>query len=463
MIMALLVTAAALVFAKGGSQSGTAANTVRVLAAISGGKDDPENLLFQEALSKAIGFTVIWEKPPSYDQVLMQKLGAGEAYDLIYVGQTDMYKFVNQGILTDLTSRLTNSPVIKSNYPAGELAKIAVNGKYYGGFNKLEVFTLPNVNKAITDKAGVDLSKLNTLDDYYAMLKAVKDYKENSEGIKPYYPFYIYMPDIWDLQPWFSSLGLRRGVFRDPSGKKYAPYTTAQAEPVWEWLAKLYQEGLIDPTSFTGRTTDMRNKMWQSQEIALDVDWVAWTGLYNSNAKVAGTYPNTVNVVGLPGVKGPSGKYFLEQGGASLWGIPVNAKNPEGAFKIIEYFATKEGGLLLSAGIEGHDYTLQNGKVVLSETGISHAKDHGAPFPISTQFDFTVLGAMNPGVMESYAVGKQNDAAIEPMGYNNGDLEVRQFFDIVSKWMTDCMMGRIDPASAIKSAADELRSKRIID
>ncbi|WP_293908573.1 extracellular solute-binding protein, partial [Sphaerochaeta sp. UBA5836] len=80
-------------------------------------------------------------------------------------------------------------------------------------------------------------------------------------------------------------------------------------------------------------------------------DWAAWTGLYNNNARTAGTYPAKVNVVGLPGTKGPSGKYMLEQGGASLWAIPANAKNPDEAFKIIEYMATKEGALLLSAGI----------------------------------------------------------------------------------------------------------------
>ncbi|MDR0554264.1 MAG: extracellular solute-binding protein [Treponema sp.] len=460
---ALLLALPALIFAGGSQAKQSAAGEIKVLAAISGGKDDAENELFQEALSKALGVKVIWEKPASYDQALMQKLGAGEAYDLIYLGQTQMYTFVQQGILTDLTSRLNNSAVIKANYPAGELDKIAINGRYYAGFNKLEVFTLPNVNKAVTDKAGIDLSKLATLDDYYNMLKAVKNYKENTEGVKPYYPFYIYMPDIWDLQPWFSSLGLRRGVYKDAGGKKYAPYVTPQAAPVWEWLAKLYQEGLIDPTSFTGRTSDMRNKMWQSQEIVMDVDWVAWTGLYNNNAKVAGDYPAKVNVVGLSGTRGPSGKYFLEQGGASLWGVPVNAKNPDGGFKIIEYFATKEGGLLLSAGIEGHDYALQGGRAALTETGISHSRDHGAPFPISTQFDFAILGDLNPGVMESYAIGKRNDVAVEPMGYNNGDLDTRQFYDIVSKWMTDCMMGRLKAAEALNSAAEELRSRKIID
>lgn len=466
MVLALALPAAA--FAAGGSDAGKAAapakGPVRVLSNVSGGKTDEENKLFEAAVRKATGLEVVWEKvPASYDQVLMQKLGAGEAYDLIYITQFQMYTLARQGAILDLTDRIAKSAVYKENVAAAELEKISYNGKYYAGFNKLEVFPLPNVNKAVTDKAGVDLTKLETLEDYYQMLKKVKAYMETTGGRKPYYPYFAYMTDIWDLQPWFSSVGLRRGVFVDSNGKKYAPYVDAAAKPVWEWLAKLYAEGLMDPASFTGKTGDMRNKMWQSQDIVLDSDWAAWTGLYNNNARTAGTYPEKVNVVGLPGVKGPSGKYLLEQGGASLWAIPANAKNADGAFAVIEYLATKDGGLLLSAGIEGHDYAMKDGKIEYTEEGLKHARDHGAPFPISTKFDLSILGPMNPGVLESVSIGKRPDVSVAPMGFANGELDARQFYDVMSKWMTECVMGKLDAAAAMKGAADELRSRKIID
>ncbi|GAB1481810.1 hypothetical protein MASR2M78_06250 [Treponema sp.] len=464
----LALTLSAVVFAAGGADTGKSdapsQGPVRVLSNVSGGKTDEENKLFEAAIRKATGLEVVWEKvPASYDQVLMQKLGAGEAYDLIYITQFQMYTLARQGAILDLSDRIAKSTVYKENVPATELEKILYNGKYYAGFNKLEVFPLPNVNKAITDKVGVDLSKLETLDDYYQMLKKVKVYMEKTEGRKPYYPFFAYMTDVWDLQPWFSSAGLRRGVFVDSNGKKYAPYVNADAKPVWEWLTRLYAEGLMDPASFTGKTGDMRNKMWQAQDIVMDSDWAAWTGLYNNNAKTAGTYPAKVNVVGLPGVKGPSGKYLLEQGGASLWAIPANAKNADGAFSVMEFLATKEGGLLLSAGVEGHDYKLNNGKIEYTEEGLKHARDHGAPFPISSKFDLSILGPMNPGVLESVSIGKRPDVNVAPMGFANGALDARQYYDVMSKWMTECIMGKTDAATAIQGAADELRSRKIID
>ncbi|WP_320121843.1 extracellular solute-binding protein [uncultured Sphaerochaeta sp.] len=450
------------VFAQGQMDKSTV--EVKVLAGVTGGKDEAENKLFEAEMEKATGLNITWEKVPSgYDQVLMQKLGAGEQYDLIYLNQFQMYTLAKQGALTDLTDRMKDSQVYADNVDKAELEKIGLNGKYYAGFNKLEVFPLVNVNKAITDKVGIDLDSLDTLDEYYQMLKKVKTYMETTEGKKPYYPFFTYMPDIWDLQPWFSSAGLRRGVFVDASGKKYAPYVDSKAKPVWEWLAKLYKEGLMDPTSFTGKTGDMRSKMWQSQDIVMDVDWAAWTGLYNNNARTAGTYPAKVNVVGLPGTKGPDGTYMLEQGGASLWAIPSNAKNPDEAFEILEYMATKEGGLLLSAGIEGHDYTMKNGKIEYTEIGKSHAKDHGAPFPISTQFDLSLLGEMNPGVLDSVAIGQRDDVEVAPMGYANGELDARKYYDIMSKWMTDCIMGKMSADAAITGAEKELRANKLID
>lgn len=53
----------------------------------------------------------------------MQKLSAEESYDLIYFNQFLMYKFAKDGILQDLTDRISKSSVLKENYPAGELEK----------------------------------------------------------------------------------------------------------------------------------------------------------------------------------------------------------------------------------------------------------------------------------------------------------------------------------------------------
>jgi len=461
--MGLLLLSSAL-FANGDKETSQEKPNIRVLSNVSGGKDDQENAKFQDAISKGTGLNITWEKvPANYDQVVMQKLGAGEQYDLVYLTQFQMYTLAKQGALLDLTDRIKNSTVYQENVDPSEIDKIRYNDKVYAGFNKLEVYPLVNVNKAVTDKLGIDLNSLDSLAAYEDMLVKVKDYMENTEGRKPYYPFYIPIKKVWDMQPWFSVVGARSGVYKDASGKKYAPFLEPNAEPVWTWLAGLYKKGLIDPASFTGSTGDMRKKMWQAQDIVLDSDWAAWTGLYNNNAKNAGTYPDKVNVIGLPGLKNPDGYYMLEQGDASLWAIPANAKHPDEAFKIIEYLATAEGGKLLTLGIEGYDYTMENGKVVLTDIGTAHSKDHGAPFPISKNFDLSLLEPMNPGTKESVAIGKRSDVKVATMGYANGELDAAKYKEILAKWMSECFLGNTDAATAMKNAKSEMKTAGLID
>jgi hypothetical protein len=95
---------------------------------------------------------------------------------------------------------------------------------------------------------------------------------------------------------------------------------------------------------------------------------------------------------------------------------------------------------------------VKDGKLEFTETGLAHGKDHGAPFPISTKFDLNTLGTMNPGVRESVAIGKRADVVVAPMGYADGQLDARQYYDIMSKWMSDCIM-QGQAADAIKGAA----------
>ncbi|MDP3178038.1 MAG: hypothetical protein Q8M76_09050, partial [Spirochaetaceae bacterium] len=112
---------------------------------------------------------------------------------------------------------------------------------------------------------------------------------------------------------------------------------------------------------------------------------------------------------------------------------------------------------------ESYDYYLQDGQIVYTENGKAHAKDHGAPIPISSAFDMTQLGSMNPGFLESLAVGKRADVYVAPMGFANGKIDARAYYDVMAIWMTDCIMGKISADAGIKGAADELRAKKIID
>jgi putative aldouronate transport system substrate-binding protein len=430
-----------------------AEGTVKIMSANTGGKDEAEMKLFAEALSQVTGLTVEIEKPASdYDKVLMQKLSGGETYDLIYVTASQYSNLVDQGALMDITDRVNGSEILTGNVDPAEWKDITIDGKIYAGFNKKEIHRVVALNNTLLKKAGIDYKKIEpTMDGYYDVMKKLKDNSQDPD----FYPFDAILSETYDLQPWMAAEGLKNGVVLDTSGKRFAPYAEEEAAPVWEWFKKLYDEGLLDPASFVDKTKDMRAKMGaSSQKTAVTADWTAWVGLHNANATAGGISPEDYEVVSLPGLKTPDGSYMLVKGSASLFAVPANAKNPDGAMKVLEYFATQEGGNLLSTGISGHDYTGTEGKFELTETGAQHANDHGAPFPIYK--DFKPIFGFNPGVEE--ALSYSNYATIDMIIPNEKDYK-----EIVGKWGIKIIKGEVSSSDGLSGMRKELVDRKVTD
>lgn len=431
----------------------SASGKVKMMAQVTGGKDDAEMKLFEEALSKATGLEVSIEKPPSdYPKVLMQKLQGGEKYDLVYCGMGEYVSLVEQGALMDLTDRIAASEIFQNNIDPQELTDITIDGKIYAGFNKKEVHRAVGLNKVDLEKVGIDYKTIEpTLDGYYNVFKKLREANPSPD----YYPLNMVMSEAYDMQPWFASQGLKNGVSIDPAdGKRYCAYATDEAAPVYEWFKKLYDEKLLDPAAFVDATKDMRGKMGAaSHKTSVSVDWAAWIGLHNANAISGGVKPEDYEIVSLPGTKTPDGSYMLVKGGASLFGIPANAENPDAAFKILEFFATQEGGELLSVGIEGNDFNKEGDKYVLTEAGTAHGSDHGAPVPIFKDFKNPI--GFNPGVEEALSYGEYAtvDMALDENTYKK----------VVGKWAVQMTNGTVSVADGIKGLHDELMSLKFID
>jgi putative aldouronate transport system substrate-binding protein len=430
-----------------------ASGTVRIMMNVTGGKDEAEMKLFQQALSDATGLDVQIEKPASdYTTILMQKLNGGEKYDLIYIGAGDYMNLIGQDALLDITDRVKASEILTNNIDASEWADITVDGKVYAGFNKKEVHRVVALNNVMLKNAGIDYKTITpTLDGYYDVFKKLKEASTDNE----FYPLNAVMADAWDLQPWMAAVGMKSGVVIDADGKKYAPYSTDEAAPVWEWFKKLYDEKLLDPGAFVDKSNDMRSKMSAaSMKTAVTVDWAAWVGLHNANALAGNVTSEAYEVVSLPGVQTPDGSYMLCKGGASLFGVPANATNVDGAIKILEYFATQEGGELLSVGIKDNDYTVDGGKYVLTETGKAHANDHGAPFPIKKDFEHPI--GYNPGVEEAVSYGEY--ATIDLSIPNEGDYKAT-----VGKWGIQIVKGEVPVLEGLEGMRNELVALGVTD
>lgn len=427
--------------------------TVKIMSGVTGGKDEEETKLFAQALSEATGLNVVIEKPASdYDKVLMQKLSGGEKYDLIYVSVSQYDKLVKQGALMDITDRVQASRILTGNVDPKEWEDITIDGRIYAGFNKKEVHRVVALNNTMLKEAGIDYKTIEpTMEGYYQVFKSLKDNSSDPD----FYPFNTILSETWDLQPWMAAAGLKNGIVLDDAGKKYAPYAEDAAAPVWEWFKRLYDDGLMDPSAFVDKTKDMRAKMGAaSLKTAVCADWVAWVGLHNINALSADISADEYEIVSLPGLKTPDGSYMLAKGGASLFAVPANSENPDGAVRVLEYFATQEGGDLLSSGIEGYDYTGIPGNYQLTETGKQHGSDHGAPFPIYK--DFEPMFGYNPGIEE--ALGYGGYASVDMVIPNESDYK-----EIVGKWGIKMIKGELSSTDGLREMRKELVDRKVTD
>lgn len=423
-------------------------DAVQILTSVTGGKDEEEMGVFEDKLGELAGYPVEMEQPASdYNTVLLQQLRAGgEGLDLIYFDQSQMYDLIEQGALLDITEHVENSEILSNNVPQEEWDGIEVDGSYYAGFNKQEVHRVVNVNQEILDEHGLELEE-ESLEGYYNLFQEMKDSVDNEN----FYPLNAVISDVWDIQPWMAAEGLVSGVVEDENGNQTVPYASDEAVVVWEWLAQLFEEGLLDPSSLTDDSTAMRNK-FQSGDTGVVVDWIAWTGLYNANAQ--DDYPENFNAVPAGGAQTPDGEYILSKGGASLWGIPASSDNVEGAIAVLETFATQEGGELLSVGIEGHDYEVENGEYVLTEVGEDHGNDHGAPFPIYKDFQMPV--ELNPGVEEGLEFFEY--AEVPTMGP-----ETTEANEIIAEQAILILQGDVSAAEGVENMQNNLRDSGIID
>ena len=431
----------------------SAGGTVKMLVSVTGGKDDEEMQLFEQAMEEATGLDIQIEKPASdYDQVMMQKLSGGEVYDLIYVGASQYASLVDQEALMDITDYVKNSEILTNNIDQSEWDDITIDGKIYAGFNKKEVHRVVALNNTLLKKAGIDYKSIEpTMDGYYEVFQKMKEVSETDN----FYPFNVVMKEAWDLQPWFSAVGLKTGVQLNEDGKKYVPISTDEAAPVWEWFKKLYDDGLMDPSAFVDGTSEMRDKMGaSSQQTGVTVDWAAWVGLHNANAQSEGLTTDDYEVVSLPGLETPDGSYMLGKGSASLFAVPANAQNVEGAIKVLEYFATQEGGELLSIGIEGYDYNVEGDTYTQTEIGAAHANDHGAPVPIYKDF-VNPLG-YNPGMEEALSYGDY--ATIEMTIPNETDYK-----EIVGKWGIQIIRGESSVEDGLAGMRAELLERGVTE
>lgn len=426
--------------------------SLRMMASVIGGKTPEENTLFEKEIERLTGIKAKLEKPASdYDQKLMAAISSGEKFDLIQTSKEKMNLLMEQGAIMPLTDKVKASKVLQDPnvLPPGEWDQVKTkDGKIYGVFTKFQGGTMPIVRNDWLKK--LNLAEPKTLDDYYKVLKAFTEQDPDGNGKKDTYG--LSTAGMYELQGFFSAAGLKQR-YVEKDGKLDVPYSTDAAIPIYEWLNKLFKEGILDPNFATNDTAKMRN-LFLADRVGMITYWDAWVGMLN-NTRLQQDPKTAFEAKGLPGAADSNGKFMLRRGDPDVWVIPVNAEHPKTAFEFIEWWHSKDGIVLGSLGIKDNDYTESGGKYTLTKNGTDHAMDHGVPFWYNKNFP-NPFGLL-PGVKEAQdLVVKYAALELTPPKWSDAE-------KIINNYSFKAIQGEMKAADAVKKMREELKTAKLID
>ncbi|QHT64060.1 extracellular solute-binding protein [Paenibacillus lycopersici] len=300
---------------------------------------------------------------------------SGEYPDLVFA-KGDIDKLVDAGAMIDLTDLIDKyAPNLKKVY--GDYMQRL---KYSS--DDQAIYVLPTndaVNTTYFDAGGgfelqqrvlkeLGYPKINTLDDYE---KALKDYvaKNPTTDGKPTIPLTLDTDDwrimITGTNPAFEATGL------PDDGEYYINQDTYEASlhikrpeerEYFRWLNKLFNEGLLDKEAFVQKSDQYKSKIASGRVLGLiDQEWGYADAENSLKSKDDGAYTYAHMPVTL------SADYkdhsFAPTGFMAGWGIGIttSCKDPVRAIKFLDWLASDEGQVLRNWGVEGKDYTVENG------------------------------------------------------------------------------------------------------
>lgn len=289
-------------------------------------------------------------------------------------------KLVEAGALIDLTDLINKyGPNIKKVY-GDDLARLQYSKE------DPSIYVLPTnagVGQTSFDAGGgfevqhavmkeMGYPKIETVKDFE---KVLKDYKEKHPTIngQPTIPLSLNADD-WKIMitvtnPAFLSTGAPDdGEFyiNPETYEAQLHYKRPEEKEYFRWLNHMYNEGLLDPETFTQKTDQYNSKIASGRVLGLiDQDWdyqQAENALKSSGMaeRTYGHYPVQLTTE-------TKDRSFQDIGAPVGYGVGIttSAKDPIRIIKFLDWMSSDEAQILNQWGIEGKHYEMKDGKRVI--------------------------------------------------------------------------------------------------
>jgi len=390
-------------WAAGGKESAPAEPVTLKIFSMATNSSGIQNDPLANYMRDELGIIVDW-LPASGEmanQRLQAMLAAGELPDLIcfHNDRTPVTQAIEAGLLLPLDKYLDKMPNVKKygtkslQFFADTLGKgtpyvigQGIANSVFTGYANWSI----NLRWDLYKKIG--MPPINTMNDLIPILSAMQKLEpQTPDGRKMY--GVSFWPD-WDGNSMFMASEYT-SMYGVETWDGYAEYNAANNTIVnqlsdasvykkgLEFFYSMNQAGLLDPDSLTQRFDNARAKYQDGRALMAFHGWVS--DRYNTaTAKEGGT--NQDNGRGFVPMYNKDMKVLVDQGsptGVYPWAISADTKNLDVALKFLDFWFSVESSSIIANGFEGEDWTMLDGKPVLTAKGLqelddgTHSKTYG--------------------------------------------------------------------------------------
>ncbi|TVY01225.1 extracellular solute-binding protein [Cohnella terricola] len=352
---------------------------------------DPAKDVVKQAIENKLNVKISPEMVDvqQYKTKLNLKMSSGDIPDVVRIDFADDFqKYAPLGAFVDLTDLINekDTPNIMREVPKEVFEQAKVNGKIYGipyqggpgaGYRWDLVMRTDYLQEISADVP-------QTLDEYYEALKKIKAAKP---GVIPLGGYTAQIGQVKyannSFDNVFGAFGVTPGFFTENDGKFSNYDIDPRMKEALLFLQKMYKEGLIDKEFATIKEEQLRAKLFSGKLFS----WMGWWSTANdydtqvetnelikakklgADDKLADQSNDPFKYLTLTGsMVGSDGTAVAPMGApfSQMTAISAKTKDPKKVLAIIEESLSPENQMLTVWGIEGEDYSLENGKMTVA-------------------------------------------------------------------------------------------------
>lgn len=296
-----------------------------------------------------------------YTTKLNTVMASGNLPDYLLIPNRDMFAmWATQGLLQPLDSYVAKGKYLPTGIDDTAWQLASVDGKKYGvpmeRYDKSPYLAF--VRKDWVQNLGIDVSSVKTIDDWHNMLmKFVKD-DPNKDGANDTHGIVAQANSDQTLQMFLDAFNAAEAKY--VNGEVLPNYMLPEYKDWLKFMHQLYVEKILDPEYVT--TTSQQ--MWE-KAVSGKYGMFKWFWSLQEYRSKGGKLDDLVPMK-PPLKRDGSEAHYLYSSPVRHYIAITKAATPEKTQKVMDmmdWALSNDGAVFIDAGVEGLDYTLDNGQV----------------------------------------------------------------------------------------------------